>query len=126
MNSSPHHLHTTHLASARTAPATKTTYVCPMHPQIVRDAPGACPICGMALEPKTITSDEPANPELVAMSRRFWWSIAPTVIVVFLGMSGLAGRAVVRGSNWPSPPPSFSGGASRSPSEASPPSRTAA
>jgi len=76
-----------------TAPATKTTYVCPMHPQIVRDAPGACPICGMALEPKTTTSDEPANPDLVAMSRRFWWSIAPTVVVVFLGMSGLAGRA---------------------------------
>jgi P-type Cu+ transporter len=64
-----------------------------MHPQIVRDAPGSCPICGMALEPRTVTADEPANPELVDMSRRFWWSVAPTVVVVFLGMSGLAGRA---------------------------------
>jgi Cu+-exporting ATPase len=41
-----------------------TTYTCPMHPEIVRDAPGSCPICGMALEPRTITLDEPENPEL--------------------------------------------------------------
>ena len=71
----------------------KTEYVCPMHPEIVRDAPGPCPICGMALEPRTVSVEEPANPELVEMSRRFWWSIAPTVVVVVLGMSGLAGRA---------------------------------
>ncbi len=73
--------------------ASKTEYVCPMHPEIVRDAPGPCPLCGMALEPLTIAADEPANPELAEMSRRFWWSVAPTIAVVFLGMSGLAGRA---------------------------------
>jgi Cu+-exporting ATPase len=53
------------------AAATKTGYVCPMHPEIVRDAPGHCPICGMALEPRTVTLDDAPNPELVDMTRRF-------------------------------------------------------
>jgi P-type Cu+ transporter len=66
--------------------ATKVEYVCPMHPEVVRDEPGACPICGMALEPRTVTLEEPPNAELVDMMRRFWWSIAPTAIVVLLGM----------------------------------------
>jgi Cu+-exporting ATPase len=70
-------------------PATKVEYVCPMHPEVVRDEPGACPICGMALEPRTVTLDEPPNPELVDMSRRLWWSMVPTIIVVLLGMSDL-------------------------------------
>jgi Cu+-exporting ATPase len=46
-------------------------YTCPMHPQIVRAGPGSCPICGMALEPLTVTADT-ANPELAAMTRRLW------------------------------------------------------
>jgi len=46
-------------------------YTCPMHPEIVRDAPGNCPICGMALEPRTITSTETPNPELRSMTIRF-------------------------------------------------------
>jgi Cu+-exporting ATPase len=46
-----------------------------MHPQIVRDAPGACPICGMALEPREVTAEE-ANPELADMTRRLWISVA--------------------------------------------------
>jgi len=50
-------------------------YTCPMHPQIVRDAPGSCPICGMALEPREVTGEE-ANPELADMTRRLWISIA--------------------------------------------------
>jgi P-type Cu+ transporter len=53
------------------APATSEPieYTCPMHPQIVRDGPGACPICGMALEPRTVTANT-SNPELVSMTRR--------------------------------------------------------
>src|SRR5581483_11074210 len=51
-------------------------YTCPMHPEIVQRGPGSCPICGMALEPKTITAGEDANPELEDMSRRFWVSLA--------------------------------------------------
>src|SRR5262245_48836261 len=42
-------------------------WTCPMHPEIVRDAPGSCPICGMALEPLTVTAEEEANPELADM-----------------------------------------------------------
>jgi Cu+-exporting ATPase len=48
-----------------------------MHPEIVRDEPGSCPICGMALEPRTVTLEE-KNPELEDMTQRFWWSAAIT------------------------------------------------
>lgn len=49
-------------------------YICPMHPQIRQKGPGSCPICGMALEPETISLIEGADPELVDMTRRFWVS----------------------------------------------------
>jgi Cu+-exporting ATPase len=52
-------------------PTANTAYTCPMHPEVVRTEPGACPICGMALEPRTATLDERPNPELVDMQRRF-------------------------------------------------------
>src|SRR5713101_5064229 len=54
-------------------------YTCPMHPQIVRSEPGACPICGMALEPRTISAEEEENPELRNMTRRFWVSTVLTL-----------------------------------------------
>ena len=44
-------------------PPTQTTYVCPMHPEIVRSEPGFCPICGMALAPRTVSVEEEVNPE---------------------------------------------------------------
>jgi P-type Cu+ transporter len=65
----------------------KTTYTCPMHPEIVRDAPGNCPICGMALEPVVAALDQGDNPELVDMQRRFWMSALFTLPVFVLGMS---------------------------------------
>ncbi len=65
----------------------RTTYTCPMHPEIVRDAPGNCPICGMALEPRTASLSEEENPELAAMSRRFWISVLLTVPLLAIGMS---------------------------------------
>jgi Cu+-exporting ATPase len=68
------------------APA-RTEYTCPMHPEIVRDVPGACPICGMALEPRVAGAEEEANPELTDMTRRFWVSAALVLPVFFLAMS---------------------------------------
>jgi len=64
-------------------------YTCPMHPEIVRDAPGSCPICGMALEPVTVSLDDEENPELVDMNRRFWVCLILTIPVFALGMSDL-------------------------------------
>ena len=68
-------------------PTLRTEYVCPMHPEIVRPEPGSCPICGMALEPRVAAAEEEVNPELVAMSRRFWISLALAIPVAFLAMS---------------------------------------
>jgi Cu+-exporting ATPase len=62
-------------------------YTCPMHPEIVRDGPGSCPICGMALEPLTASLDDEENPELIDMTRRFWISLVLTLPVFFLAMS---------------------------------------
>jgi Cu+-exporting ATPase len=57
-----------------------------MHPEIVRDAPGACPKCGMALEPRSVVAEE-TNPELEDMRRRFWVSAALSAPLVVLAMS---------------------------------------
>jgi Cu+-exporting ATPase len=62
-------------------------WTCPMHPEIRRDSPGACPICGMALEPMEPTLDERPNPELVDMTRRLWVSAALTLPILVLVMA---------------------------------------
>jgi Cu+-exporting ATPase len=64
-----------------------TTWTCPMHPEIVRDGPGSCPICGMALEPRTVTLDDGPNPELRDMTRRFLASAALSLPLLAVGMS---------------------------------------
>jgi len=64
-----------------------------MHPQIVRDAPGSCPICGMALEPRTVSVDEGPDPELADMTRRFWIGLALTLpLLVFVMGDMLPGQ----------------------------------
>jgi Cu+-exporting ATPase len=73
-------------AKPATEPAA-TEYTCPMHPEIVRNAPGACPICGMALEPRAVTLEEEANPEYKDMKRRFWVSLVLTVPTLAFAMS---------------------------------------
>ncbi len=86
-----------YLENAQPAPSTRTLWTCPMHPQIVRDAAGSCPICGMALEPKTMTAEEEVNPELVDMTRRFRASAVLTIPVVLIGMGDyLPGRPLER------------------------------
>lgn len=69
-----------------------TQYTCPMHPEIVRDEPGACPLCGMALEPM-VPSDEPSE-ELTDFTRRMWISAAAAVPLVILTMGELVGVPV--------------------------------
>jgi Cu+-exporting ATPase len=78
----------------------RTEFTCPMHPEIVRHAPGACPICGMALEPRTVAAEE-KNPELAAMTRRFWIALALTIPVIALGMSRMIpGLATIHSLGW--------------------------
>jgi Cu+-exporting ATPase len=80
-------------------------YTCPMHPEIVRSEPGACPICGMALEPRHGAGEE-VNPELADMTRRFWTSVALTVpILMFMISEVIPGDPLIhaigmRASQW--------------------------
>ncbi|MEX0735258.1 MAG: heavy metal translocating P-type ATPase [Steroidobacteraceae bacterium] len=74
-------------AAVETAPA-GTKYTCPMHPEIVRDTPSHCPICGMALEPMLPTADDEELPELADFRRRFWWTLPLTLAVLGLAMLG--------------------------------------
>jgi Cu+-exporting ATPase len=76
-------------AVAASAPSAPTQWTCPMHPEIVRAQPGSCPICGMALEPRTVSAEPAANPELVEMSRRFWVAAALTAPLMLLAMGEL-------------------------------------
>jgi Cu+-exporting ATPase len=74
--------------TAAPAPAAGTKWTCPMHPEVVADRAGPCPICGMALEPLTVSLDE-ENPELRDMQRRFGVSLVLAVPLLLLGMSDL-------------------------------------
>jgi len=100
-----HHGHVKHAAApppVEAPPGAKWT--CPMHPQIVRDGPGSCPICGMALEPMMPSAAEGPNPELVDMTRRFWIGAALTIPILALEMGahllGLAHLIPKQTSNW--------------------------
>ncbi|MGB3540523.1 MAG: heavy metal translocating P-type ATPase, partial [Mesorhizobium sp.] len=80
-----------------------TQYTCPMHPEIIRDKPGDCPICGMALEPMGVpTGEEGPNPELVDFSRRFWVSALLSVPLLLLTMGPMVGLPFLR--TWLSEP----------------------
>ena len=65
-----------------------TIYTCPMHPQIRQVGPGACPICGMALEPELASADSGPNAELADMTRRFWIGGVLSLPVLALEMGG--------------------------------------
>jgi Cu+-exporting ATPase len=71
-------------------------YTCPMHPEIRQDRPGACPICGMALEPATVAAETGLSPELRNMSLRFWVGLALAAPVFALEMGGhLLGHGLI-------------------------------
>jgi Cu+-exporting ATPase len=73
------------------APVRETIYTCPMHPQIRRDHPGNCPICGMTLEPLIVAEDARSSTELIDMTRRFWIAAVLAAPVVVLEMGGHLG-----------------------------------
>ncbi len=76
-------------------------YTCPMHPEVVRDAPGSCPICGMDLEPVTPSAEDAGAAELARMQRRFAVAAGFALAVVVLAMGDmLPGRPV---SSWLTP-----------------------
>jgi Cu+-exporting ATPase len=76
---------------AASGAAPDAEYTCPMHPEIVQVGPGDCPICGMALEPMTVTLEEPENEELVDMTRRFWIAVTLALPVLAIAMGEMAG-----------------------------------
>ncbi|MET0556202.1 MAG: heavy metal translocating P-type ATPase [Vicinamibacteria bacterium] len=82
------------MTPAPPAPAVAgATWTCPMHPEVVRDGPGDCPLCGMALEPRGVPSDGP-NPELADMTRRLLVSAVLTAPLFALGMAEMLPGAV--------------------------------
>ncbi len=91
-----HYLTGAHKQQAEAVPQ-GTKWTCPMHPEIVRDEPSDCPICGMALEPMGVpTGDEGPNPELMDFKRRFWVGAVLTVPLLILTMSPFVGVTAIR------------------------------
>ena len=84
-----------YLAGGAAPPAVPgAAYVCPMDAEVLEHAPGPCPVCGMALEPRLATPGDGESPELAAMSKRFWVCLALALPVVVLDMLG-RGRPLV-------------------------------
>jgi Cu+-exporting ATPase len=81
-----------------------TIFTCPMHPEVRLEGPGACPICGMALEPEQPTADAGPNEELRDMTRRFWIALGLALPVFGLEMAShvlnLHEALSARTSNW--------------------------
>ncbi len=75
-------------------PGAEVVWVCPMDPEVREKSPVPCPICGMGLEPLVVgglpSAEEPPNPELASMTRRFWWGLAPTLALLALAMGDMA------------------------------------
>ena len=80
--------HASHRAPVTPVATAGTRYTCPMHPAIIRDAPGSCPKCGMALEPMLPAVEDEGSPELADFTRRFWISLPATLVVLALAMVG--------------------------------------
>jgi Cu+-exporting ATPase len=80
-----------------------TIYTCPMHPEVRQAGPGSCPICGMALEPETVSLDDKPDPELIDMTRRFWIALVLTLPVFVIDMATHLGGIhllAMQTSNW--------------------------
>jgi P-type Cu+ transporter len=84
---SPHPHGSSLQSSAAPAPDPDTIYTCPMHPEVRQRGPGACPFCGMALEPATVSLDEGPNHELIDMTRRLWVAASLALPVMAFAMA---------------------------------------
>ncbi|MEP0942081.1 MAG: heavy metal translocating P-type ATPase [Rhizobiaceae bacterium] len=78
------------LASQSSTASKVSQYTCPMHPEIIEDHMADCPLCGMALEPMGVPTDEP-NPELIDFTRRFWVSAICSIPLLILTMGPMVG-----------------------------------
>src|SRR5687767_9071024 len=87
-----------HGGGAAAAGDPNAIYTCPMHPEVRQKGPGACPLCGMALEPVTAdVADEGPSAELRDMTRRFWVSLALTLPVLGIAMGEMFAPALFGG-----------------------------
>jgi len=89
MSGCSHRRHPT--ARAPIAPGSR--YTCPMHPEVMQDGAGDCPLCGMALEPVGAAAEDGA--ELRDMTLRMWVAAGLTVPVVVLSMAHMFGASAV-------------------------------
>ncbi len=94
-----------HTAAAGPVSGDVAEWTCPMHPEIRQAVPGSCPICGMSLEPVTVTAGSGPSPELTDMTHRFWVALVLSVPVLILGMGrdlvpALADLISSRASTW--------------------------
>jgi P-type Cu+ transporter len=87
-------------ANSAIKPGTGRIYICPMDPEVRQNNPGACPICGMALELQTVELGEMENPELREMKRRFWISMALTVPILLIAMGEMVLHRSFHASVW--------------------------
>lgn len=91
--------HSSAMESAAAAPG--TVYTCPMHPQIRQNHPGACPICGMTLEPLLPSANARDDTELNDFRRRFYFSLPFVVLIFIISMGGHLARWMNAGvQNW--------------------------
>jgi len=79
-------------ASTAEPGASGARYTCPMHPEILRDAPGSCPICGMALVPIAGTGAGDDS-ELRDLTHRLWLGVALSIPLLLLAMAPMVGFA---------------------------------
>jgi len=84
-----HHEHQDNAESVASSASDASQWTCPMHPEVLTDGPGICPLCGMALEPLTVTAEETEDHELNDMQRRFWASLALTAPVFLIAMADM-------------------------------------
>jgi Cu+-exporting ATPase len=78
-------------AAAESVQVKTAVYTCPMHPEVVRDQPGSCPKCGMALEPKTVAAGEEESKEYIYMRNRFWVGAVLSLPLVLIAMRNILG-----------------------------------